>query len=403
MRRSSKYDIAHVAHLCSSLKAGRALPPAGAASGRWKRLPYLATILVILTARAWPAVINQDSIASWIRDSGGKYQRDAAGRIVEVDLTSTWITDDDLARIATLTSLHKLNLSYTKITDLGLEHLRPLRNVTYLNCYYCEYVTDGGIAFLKQWTNLEYLNLRGTEATSRVFEHIAQMKKLRTLDVGFSRVNDDGFDALASLERLEELHIGGDKMTGLALPLLRLLPSLKRLDVNGSQRTDSGRWGLMLTDVNIESLGALTQLEALNMGGAMVTDVGMKALAPLVHLEDLDLSRMDITAQGLEPLTRLPRLRRLNLWQSTRIDDRAGPYLLRMQSLETLDLSDTAVTDALLDQLQGMKQLQRLFLAGAKVTPERVGALRKALPGCRIEWTPKFKEVKSPEDTRLIG
>src|SRR5204863_6015177 len=131
----------------------------------------------------------------------------------------------------------------------------------------------------------------------------------KSLDVGFSRVNDDGFDALSSLEELEDLHIGGDKMSGLALPLLRLLPALKHLDVNGSQRTDSGRWGLMLTDVNVESIAALTQLETLNMGGAIVSDVGMKSLQSLVNLQSLDLSRMEMTAVGLEPILKLPKLR----------------------------------------------------------------------------------------------
>lgn len=349
-----------------------------------------------------PAVVNRAD-SSWIQDAGGSFQKNKAGEIVEIDLTSTWVTDDDLAKIAKLEQLQKLNLSYTKISDLGLEHLRPLRNVTYLNCYYCEYISDGGIAFLKQWENLEYLNVRGTEVTSRVFEHLANMKKLKTLDVGCSRVNDDGFDALASLERLEELHIGGDKMTGRALPLLRLLPSLKRLDVNGSQRTDSGRWGLMLTDVNVESVGALTQLTALNMGGALVTDAGMKALEPLVHLETLDLSKMDITAAGLEPLTKLPKLRRVSLWRSVRVDDKAAEYLTRMKTLEVLDLSDTSVTDKLLDQLVGMKPLKTLVVAGAKVTPAGVERFRKARPDCRVVWAPKYKEVTSEEDTRLIG
>jgi hypothetical protein len=50
-----------------------------------------------------------------------------------------------------------------------------------------------------------------------------------------------------------------------------------------------------------------------------------------------------------------------------------------------------------------MKQLKALFLAGAKVTPERVKLFRKARPDCRVEWSPKYKEVKSEEDTRLIG
>jgi len=364
-----------------------------------KKLAYL---IILCSAAAFTAVVERDDSA-WIRDAGGTLERNKAGQIVEIDLTSTWVTDDDLAKIAKLEQVRKLTFSYTKITDLGLEHLRPLRHVTYLNCYYCEYITDGGIAFLKRWEDLEYLNVRGSEVTSRVFEHLARMKKLKMLDVGFSRVNDDGFDALASLEKLEELHIGGDKMTGLALPLLRLLPSLKRLDVNGSQRTDSGRWGLVLTDVNVESLSALAQLEVLNMGGALVTDVGMKALEPLLNLQILDLSRMDLTPKGLEPLTKLPKLRRLNLWHSTRIDDGAAQYLLQMKTLETLDLSETSVSDALLNQLEGMKQLKAVFLAGARVTPERVERFRKARPDCRVMWTPKYKEVLSEEDTRLIG
>jgi Leucine-rich repeat (LRR) protein len=363
----------------------------------------LAFVITLASTPLFSTSPSQAGIATWISETGGSFQKNPAGQIVEVDLTSTWIADDDLAKIAQLDQLQKLNLSYTKISDLGLEHLRPLRHVTYLNCYYCEYLSDGGIAFLKQWDNLEYLNVRGTEVTSRVFEHLSNMKRLKTLDVGCSRVNDDGFDALASLENLEELHIGGDKMTGRALPLLRLLPSLKRLDVDGSQRTDSGRWGLMLTDVNVESLSALTQLESLKMGGALVTDAGMKALEPLINLQSLDLSKMDITAQGIEPLTKLPKLRRVSLWRSARIDDRAAQYFLRMKSLEILDVSDTSVTDKLLDQLEGMKQLKVLFIAGAKVTPERVEKFRKSRPDCRVVWSPKFKEVKSEEDTRLIG
>src|SRR5258708_7041090 len=175
-------------------------------------------LLILGCTLAQGAVGPSYDVAGWIQDLGGTFQKDKAGEITEVDLTSTWITDDDLAKIATLKELRKLNLSYTKITDLGLEHLRPLQNVTYLNCYYCEYVSDGGIAFLKQWEHLEYLNVRGTEVTSRVFEHISLMKKLSTLDVGFSRVNDDGFDALASLDKLEELHIGGATLTRPPLP-----------------------------------------------------------------------------------------------------------------------------------------------------------------------------------------
>ena len=339
----------------------------------------------------------------WISDLGGSFQSDKNGQVVAVDLALTWVTDDDLGKLAAFTALRSIDLSHARIGDLVLAQLRQLRNVTHLRCYYCDYVTDTGIAYLKHWENLESLNVRGTEVTSRVFEHLVNMKKLKSLDVGFSRVNDDGFDALSSLDSLVELHIGGNKMSGLALPLLRLLPSLKHLDVNGSQRTDSGRWGLMLTDINVGKIAALEQLEVLNMGGALVSDAGMNGLEKMVNLSGLDLSRMEITAVGLAPVARLPKLRRLNLSRSLRIDDNAGQYLVAMKELEVLDLSETAVTDTLMQRLEGMRQLKTLLLDGTKVTPARVEAFRTAHPDCRVIWSTKFKEVKSEEDTRLTG
>jgi hypothetical protein len=99
----------------------------------------------------------------------------------------------------------------------------------------------------------------------------------------------------------------------------------------------------------------------------------------------------------------LPKLRRLNLYQVTRIDDAAAAHLLGMKQLDTLDLSETRVSDALLDQLQTMKQLKLVMVDGTKATQAGVERFRKARPDCRILWSPKYKEVKSEEDVRLIG
>ena len=49
-----------------------------------------------------------------------------------------------------------------------------------------------------------------------------------------------------------------------------------------------------------------------------------------------------------------------------------------------------------------MTSLKKLFVGG-RVTPARVERFRKARPDCRVIWTPKYKEVKSEEDTRLTG
>ena len=99
--------------------------------------------------------------------------------------------------------------------------------------------------------------MRGTKVTSTLFEHIAQMTRLRYLDVGYSRVNDDSFELLENLDHLEHLAFGGNKMSGAALPSLKSLPALKELSVSGQQRTDSGLWSVSVTDFNIGHIAQL--------------------------------------------------------------------------------------------------------------------------------------------------
>ena len=66
-------------------------------------------------------------LPSWVASEGGRVEKNEAGQIVAVDLSSTWITDADLERIGQIKSLRKLNLAHTKITDVGIEHLEAAR------------------------------------------------------------------------------------------------------------------------------------------------------------------------------------------------------------------------------------------------------------------------------------
>ena len=259
----------------------------------------------------------------------GQLVRDAAGEVVEADFTDTWITDADLAAVSRYRNLRKLDLSNTKVTDVGFEHLRSLENVRELICHYAEYLTEDGIAHIAKWKKLEKLNLRGTQVTSKVFERIARIQSLRELDIAFTQIDDEGFEHLALLPRLERLAIGGNRLTGASLPLLEHIPSLTHLDVGGIQRVDSGLWGLPLTTQNLARLGKLTRLRWLSLNGATLADRGtdrpghpeaerselrdISALAALRDLEYLDLSRQPVSEEALVPVKALPRLKELRL------------------------------------------------------------------------------------------
>jgi internalin A len=266
----------------------------------------------------------------------GKPVKDAAGEIVELDLTGTWVTDADMAKVAQLRHLRKLDLSQTRITDSGLDHLKSLENVTDLTCYYAEYLTEDGISHLRNWKHLERLNLRGTKVTSKVFDSLAKLTSLRSLDIAFTQIEDEGFEQLSALTKLESLAIGGNRLSGAALPLLKLLPALVNLDVGGIQRVDSGLWGLPLTSENLARIAELKQLRSLSLAGATLTDRGvdrpghpdaerselqdLSKLADLVNLERLDLSRLPVTADSLRPLAGIPKLRELRLGQVKNIE-----------------------------------------------------------------------------------
>ena len=60
-------------------------------------------------------------------------------------------------------------------------------------------------------------------------------------------------------------------------------------------------------------------------------------------------------------------------------------YLKGLTSLEELDLSDTQITDAGLEDLKGLTRLEELYLHGTQVTDAGIKELRKALPKCLIQ------------------
>ncbi len=74
-----------------------------------------------------------------------------------------------------------------------------------------------------------------------------------------------------------------------------------------------------------------------------------------------------------------------------------------MKNLEILELGETAVGDATLEKLEGLKSLKELYVGGTAITEQAVEQFRKARPDCQVTWWEKQKEVESQEDTRLIG
>ena len=363
--------------------------------------------------RLKPDTTFEADIVRSIEAQGGRVVRDQAGRIVEVSLARTWATDADIERIAGLKSLKRLDLSLTYISDRGAERLKALDQLEDLNLFAAEFITDAALAFLRGNRQLTSLNLRGTDVTDTSLAYVAELSHLKSLDISFTQITDVGLEHLASLAQLEELNLGGNKISGASLHVLKLLPKLRKLSFYGIQRRNAGWcWAPVVTDQELETISLLSGLEDLNIGygvalgvprpkdlgpadgeaecriagGMRVTDLGLARLSKLEKLQHLDVSGSAITSSGLKALANLRDLRRLSLWNVKGIDDTAAPYLESLGNLTSLDLSNTAVGDETLARLGKLSGLRRLYVGETKVTEEGLAGFRRAHPSSIVSW-----------------
>jgi len=111
------------------------------------------------------------------------------------------------------------------------------------------------------------------------------------------------------------------------------------------------------------------QLHAASAG-----DEATPYLADLPHLEQVYFggefaSNEKLTDNGLENLAGLKQLERLHL-NGTGITDAGVAHLSGLTGLKVLDLSGTQITDAAMPHLTGLVRLKGLFIENTRVTDE---------------------------------
>ena len=112
-----------------------------------KSLPETRFIFVGTAPRVSPKPAKAGAgLSAWVKSQGGKVVVER-GRVVEVSLASTSVSDADMAKLARLPGLRKLDLKGTEVGDLGLKHLARLINLADLDLGETA-VSDAGLASL---------------------------------------------------------------------------------------------------------------------------------------------------------------------------------------------------------------------------------------------------------------
>lgn len=147
----------------------------------------------------------EQAALSMVRRLGGKAMAvDGQAGIVRIDLAHTAVTDDDLARLAGLGGggaagplgrLEELDLTHTAITDRGVEALPAFPRLRKLSLTLTK-VTDAGLASLSTLDHLAELYLIETRLSDAAVEPLSRLRHLQTLVLLRTDVSDAAIDSL---------------------------------------------------------------------------------------------------------------------------------------------------------------------------------------------------------------
>jgi hypothetical protein len=238
-------------------------------------------------------------------------------------MNKEYYTDKGLAELAKCCNLEELSIGSIGITDAGMEHIAKLTNLKRLNLFGCDNVTDKGLAKLTGLKSLQSLFVAHVGMTVQGLNRLNSLSNLTILHMYDLRRAGAVLD-LSGLTNIEDLMLGfaprsGEVFTDADLVCLANLKRLKNLQIGPRDFTDKG----------MSYLAGLTNMERLLIGGSSLTDKGLESLTGMKKLYLLtisgsfDESKMAfgsggrITDQGLRHLEGFKQLQNLEINSDT--------------------------------------------------------------------------------------
>lgn len=149
-----------------------------------------------------------------------------------------------------------------------------------------------------QWTNAD-------------LHILANLPRLRHLEVGDLAVDDQGIKYVAQIRQLNRLYLGSPKLSADGLAQLKNNRSLERLDILGEA----------------------------------VTDETLRRIGELSHLKHLEFSFVNVSSARIEKLEVLAELRTISFLHAAKIDDRSLRTLAKLPKLESVTFFDCEIGD----------------------------------------------------------
>lgn len=201
------------------------------------------------------------------------------------------LNNDRLAPLGRLTRLKGLVLGEMAIDDGVFRHLKPLRELNYLNLAYTNIAGNfNELAGLP----LRDVRLEGCRHVGdRCAQTLANFDSLRQLEIHMTGLTDEGVHHLAH-RPLEALWLGG-RITDHGMKAVATMIALKHLDVCSPGVTDQG----------VRAISGLAGLEVLWLSNCRITDLSVDVLSRFKSLRELAIGKTGISSDGRERLREL--------------------------------------------------------------------------------------------------
>lgn len=275
---------------------------------------------------------------------------DRLPRLQYLGLRQSGVSNDAMPSLAEMPNLETVDLYGTKAGDIGLAKLATSQSVKAVFAGMTQ-ITDEGVASLCSLENLRALSADADNPAYRDGKSSPQ-------------ISDDAINSLAKCHKLEYLDLSGSRLSDAGLArLASALPSLRVLGVEYSKVTENG----------LAALRKLPRLQGLAILGIPATDKVALHISALPALRELRAEPQS-SDKGVERLSGLRQLRHLSLMGPSITND-CMKYIARMESLRSLVIQDTAVTDVGVEQITGMPTIAQVTLSGDGMTTQCISTL----------------------------
>lgn len=306
------------------------------------------------------------------------------------------LTADDFELFGKLSDLKKLQiLNCRPLNDEMAAKLSGLKSLTSL-ALTNSVINDVSVEMIvKSFPNLTDLDLSSnTNMSSGVVKILSEAPKLQRLTLVQNKVNDIGAQRLAKLKDLRSLDLRGNMEAGdMALDVVSELPKLVAFKHRSTAVSDSG----------MEYLSRSQTIESLLLQDFVITDQSGPHLAKLSKLAQLEVFRcqgfgtegvLALKGMGLNRLTLrdlpnvddramevfddLPKLKRLYLHELPTVSDTGLKHLEALKTLELLDIwTVPQMTDATLEVIATLPKLTELTIRATAVTDASIDTILK--------------------------